>query len=61
MLAGLKSPVAEVRLRAADALANWPADQWPTGSAQFLREVASKESDEDVRGRFEALIATAAR
>ncbi len=61
MLAGLKSPVAEVRLRAADALADWPADQWPPGSAQFLREAASVEADDDVRGRFEALIATAAR
>lgn len=56
VMAGLRSPVAEVRLRAADALEGWPRGEWPSDAETIVRRVADDDEDEDIRARFEELL-----
>lgn len=57
VMAGLRSPVAEVRLRAADALQGWPRDEWPADAEAVVRSVADADEDEDIRQRYSELAA----
>ena len=57
VMAGLRSPVAEIRLRAADALESWPRSDWPDDAETVVERVASDDDDDDIRARFHELAA----
>ena len=61
LMAGLRSPVAELRLRSADVLEAWPRPDWPSEAQGVIKTAAESDEDDDVRERFEELSVSVSR
>jgi hypothetical protein len=56
VLAALRSPVTRNRNGALRALASWPPETWPDGSADRIAEIAAQDPNEKTREQARAML-----